>query len=309
MLPEFSDVLKAIEQACYKASKNSDFHFPVQHIYTVNRNANFRQRLAHAFKECEIVIVDITNFNPDTIFELGYAVAKRKFIILIAQADIELPESDLFRSINFIRYDRNLLSDALAGEVIKVLTSHIKKFENEQTISIEDEEYSLEGIGFMKMNSLNQQPTAFLSYSHKDQETLERLSIHLRPLERLGLIDPWSDKRIRAGDLWRKEIERALSNAAIAVLLISADFLASDFVVKNELPPLLSNAKQKGTRILPVILTPCRFSRDDSLSQYQAVNDPKKPLLLMEHIEQEVVWDKVAQEIEREIGYSGPSTA
>ncbi len=59
----------------------------------------------------------------------------------------------------------------------------------------------------------------------------------------LKFIEP---TKIKAGDKWKEKIERALEKSAIAILLISADFLASDFIVDNELPPLLKSAEGKG---------------------------------------------------------------
>ena len=79
----------------------------------------------------------------------------------------------------------------------------------------------------------------FVSYSHADAEHLQRLRVHLRPFERAGLVDVWADTRLRPGQRWRQEIELALERAAVSILLVSADFLASDFVADNELPPLL----------------------------------------------------------------------
>jgi len=119
--------------------------------------------------------------------------------------------------------------------------------------------------------------TVFISYSHKDRRWLERLQVHLKPLIRAGQIDLWDDTRIRPGDQWRQEIERALDAAGIAVMLVSADFLASDFIHNQEIPALLQAAEQRGTRILPVILSHCLFS-DSSLGRFQAVNPPDKPL-------------------------------
>ena len=75
------------------------------------------------------------------------------------------------------------------------------------------------------------------------------------PLNRAGLIDVWNDTRLVAGDDWKHEVDLALASAAAAVLLVSADFLASDFIVDNELPPLLESAEAKGTRIIPVIVS------------------------------------------------------
>jgi hypothetical protein len=81
-------------------------------------------------------------------------------------------------------------------------------------------------------------------------------------------------------------------------LLISADFLASDFIVDNELPPLLKKADVDGTKVIPVIIKPCRFSRHESLSLFQAINAPDKPLMGLSEFEKESYYDKVAERVE-----------
>jgi Clp amino terminal domain, pathogenicity island component/TIR domain len=148
---------------------------------------------------------------------------------------------------------------------------------------------------------VNNRLRIFISYSHIDTACLDRLLVHLKPLSRRNLIDCWSDKNIRTGDKWKPEVLSNLENAAVAVLLISADFLASDFIVNQELPPLLLSAEAKGLRILPVILKPCGFLRDKSLSSIQSLNDPISPLLGMSPIEQEHLYNKIAEEIHIEI--------
>jgi len=137
----------------------------------------------------------------------------------------------------------------------------------------------------------------FISYSHKDDWALERFKVHLNPLEREGL-ERWDDTRIRTGQRWKDEIEKALASARVAVLLISADFLASDFIHSNELPHLLAAEEKEGLIVKPVILSPCRFSRTPSLSQFQAVNSPDKPLTSLSTSEQDAVWDKLTEDIE-----------
>ena len=89
-----------------------------------------------------------------------------------------------------------------------------------------------------------------------------------------------------------------MAKAQAAVLLISADFLASNFILENELPPLLEKAEKEGVKILPVILKPCRFTRDKLLSKFQAVNMPENPISGMSEHESELVYDAVAQHLE-----------
>ena len=129
----------------------------------------------------------------------------------------------------------------------------------------------------------------FISYSHEDKDWLDKLRTHLRPLERDFEIEIWDDTRIEPGSKWKEEIHNAVESAKVAVLLISADFLASDFIANDELPPLLKAAEDEGAVILPLILRPSRFQSTRALSQFQAVNDPSKPLSSMSGTEQDDV--------------------
>jgi hypothetical protein len=141
--------------------------------------------------------------------------------------------------------------------------------------------------------------SVFISYSHKDTEFLNRLLVHLQPLESEGVIEFWVDTKIKPGDEWRTEIEKALKRARAAILLVSADFLASEFIVKNELPPLLNKAEMEGTRIIPIIIKPCRFARDKNLSRFQAINSPSSPLIMLAEGERESIYVQVAEAVEK----------
>lgn len=143
----------------------------------------------------------------------------------------------------------------------------------------------------------------FISYSHQDADWLRRLRVHLKPLEREHRIEIWDDTRIKPGSRWREEIEQALAATKVAVLLVSADFLASDFITGDELPPLLSAAEKEGAIILPVILSPSRFDRTSSLAQFQAVNNPSKPLIGLDRSEQEAILVKVSEAIEASLNH------
>jgi hypothetical protein len=109
----------------------------------------------------------------------------------------------------------------------------------------------------------------FISYSHQDRAWLERLKLHLALLQRRGLVHVWSDTRIGVGDRWREEIESALKESRAAVLLMSPDFLASDFIWDEEMPKLLAHQK-KGMAILPLAVRPCVWRIAPELAELQA---------------------------------------
>jgi TIR domain len=144
----------------------------------------------------------------------------------------------------------------------------------------------------------------FVSYSHADAKWLKRLRVHLTPLERDGSISLWDDTRIRPGSKWREEIREALDRATAAILLVSADFLASPFIRDNELPPLLSAAETRGTLILPVIVSPCRFQETTSLARFQAVNSPTEPLRSMPPSKREEIFVRISNLVEQAFPFS-----
>jgi hypothetical protein len=137
----------------------------------------------------------------------------------------------------------------------------------------------------------------FVSYAHADRVFMERLQTHLRSLERFSNIEAWDDRRIEAGDDWLGAIQTALDNASAAILLVSADFLASDFISENELPALLQKAHNSGTRIIPVLVKPSAFTSHPVLSVFQAINSPQITLIEANEGEQERVYARVAETV------------
>lgn len=142
----------------------------------------------------------------------------------------------------------------------------------------------------------------FISYSHKDLAILERIKQFFAPLERAGSMQYWDDTQIKPGMDWHAEIRTALMNARVAILLISADFLASAFIVEDELPSLLAAAEKKGTVIMPLIVGPSAFSNVASLSRFQAVNDPKKPLKKLSSVQRDEIFAKLADTVRSTLG-------
>lgn len=130
-------------------------------------------------------------------------------------------------------------------------------------------------------NTRQEKTNIFISYSHQDKHYLEWLQKHLKAFQRQNQhVEVWDDTKIKFGDKWKKEIESALEKASVAFLLVSKDFLASDFVMDKELPKLLQKSSEEGTLIIPIILSPCLFE-DSPLGDFQAINSPDEPLSVM----------------------------
>lgn len=149
----------------------------------------------------------------------------------------------------------------------------------------------------MRRHPAPQRRKLFVSYSHKDREWLDRLHVHLKPLERQGL-DLWDDTRIQPGMDWRREVCIALDAAQVVVLLLSADFLASDYLVDEQLPVLLTAAEREGVAIMPVLVKPCRYRQFQSLERFCPVNAPERALILLSEGEQEEVFARLATQID-----------
>ncbi|MFN7900711.1 MAG: TIR domain-containing protein, partial [Synechococcaceae cyanobacterium] len=146
----------------------------------------------------------------------------------------------------------------------------------------------------------------FISYSHADRDWVDRLRKMIRPLERSHGLRLWDDSQIPAGAKWRQEIETALATAKVALLLVSADFLASEFVTNHELPPLLEAAEAEGLSILWVPLRPS-LVEVTPIQAYQAVLSPKRPLASMNAGEQEEALKTIALAIQEKLA-SRPAT-
>jgi TIR domain len=116
----------------------------------------------------------------------------------------------------------------------------------------------------------------FVSYSHLDADFLVDVKRHFKPF--LSQIDYWDDSKILPGQKWKEEIRKAIEETKVAILLVSTDFLGSDFIATNELPPLLTAAEKEGAIILIVIVKPCLFEEFNELNKFQAMNQPSKPV-------------------------------
>jgi hypothetical protein len=118
---------------------------------------------------------------------------------------------------------------------------------------------------------MSKRTAVFISYSHEDKEWLEKLQNQIQSLEILGVIKPWDDTKIGPGSKWNTEINLALASARIAILLVSKDFLDSEFITSVELPILLKSS-QKNKVIILTVLIDDSVLENSPLNEFQAIN-------------------------------------
>jgi tetratricopeptide (TPR) repeat protein len=136
--------------------------------------------------------------------------------------------------------------------------------------------------------SRQDRPTVFVSYSHQDETWKDHLIRHLKVLELEGVLEVWDDRRIGAGADWLRQIEEAMERAVVAVLVVSADFLSSKFILETEVPYLLERRRADALTLIPVIARPCAWEKVLWLSEIQCRPKDGTPLAREKGREHEV---------------------
>lgn len=117
----------------------------------------------------------------------------------------------------------------------------------------------------------------FISYSHRDEDLRREMDTHLRGLQRQGLVEVWHDRKINPGEEWAGRIDEELGRSQIIVLLISADFIASDYCHEIEMTRALKMHEAGVARVVPVILRDC-YWEGEAFSKLQALPSEAKAL-------------------------------
>jgi hypothetical protein len=102
--------------------------------------------------------------------------------------------------------------------------------------------------------------TVFVSYSHKDKKLKDQLVQHLKPLERVNLIKTWHDQEIKPGDDWAKALEKKLNSVDMILLLISIDFINSQYCYGTELEIAMQRHEEEEVRVIPILLRDCLWT-------------------------------------------------
>jgi internalin A len=94
----------------------------------------------------------------------------------------------------------------------------------------------------------------FISYSHQDEALRAELETHLKLLQRQGTISVWHDSKITAGTEWTGQIDKNLESAQIILLLVSPNFIASDYCWREEMEVAMKRHEQGTARVVPIII-------------------------------------------------------
>jgi hypothetical protein len=134
----------------------------------------------------------------------------------------------------------------------------------------------------------------FYSYAHEDEASCGEVMQCIEPLRSEGIISEWYDRRIIAGEDWQKQISDTLARSKIVLLMISPDFLASDYCMGVELRHALELHWQRRCRVVPVILRNCNWS-NTRFGSFQAL--PKDAIPVLEWRDREVALKSVTEGI------------
>ena len=137
----------------------------------------------------------------------------------------------------------------------------------------------------------------FISYCHKDEKWKERVVKQLGVLEKEEKLTVWDDRQITGGGGWLLEIEQAIKICDVALLLISAEFLNSNFIRGEEVPKLLERRVNEGLRIIPIIIWDCPWMKVPWLSGIQARPTDGKALSSFTKSKAEAALAALAEEV------------
>ncbi len=128
----------------------------------------------------------------------------------------------------------------------------------------------------LELNTTTAPVRVFYSYSHRDESFRQELGKHLAPLRQEKLIDEWHDRRILSGENWERSISEKLDNAQVILLLVSSDFLASDYCSGVEMARAIERSEAGQAVVIPIIVRPCLWQV--RLDKFKLQTAPKDAL-------------------------------
>lgn len=142
----------------------------------------------------------------------------------------------------------------------------------------------------------------FCSYAHEDRSFARYLKTHFAPLERLKSWVFWTDMELRAGEEWESIIQGHLDTAQVILLLVSPDFMASDYCYSKEMQRAIERHEQKEAYVIPIIVRPVAHWKDTPLGKLQALPADGKPVIDRDWQTPDHAFTHVVEKISHTIG-------
>ncbi|MEH2285142.1 MAG: toll/interleukin-1 receptor domain-containing protein [Nostoc sp.] len=212
------------------------------------------------------MIRDELQQNPDVVAEGDRLDVKISNLIQWAESNSQ--EKELIEAV-YQGNPNNKNLKAITQKLLPIVSSIVQPITNNKTTSV----------------TFSSTFEVFFSYSHKDEELRDKLATHLSGLKRQGVISAWYDRDISAGSQWKREIDDHLNSAQIILLLISADFIDSNYCFEIEMKRAIERHNSGEARVIPIILRPTDWTSLENLKYLQALPKDAKPITTWDNLD------------------------
>lgn len=270
------------------------------------KNKRWRTGVILEFEGCRALVKADTQVKKIFISVSGPASNRRRLLAVI-RSDFEriyrdIRNLDLREIVPLPEYPDEIVS---YRKLLVMEQNGIKSFPEvigERLIEIDVDEL-LNGVDLddtrrvsRAMDKPRRPVRLFFSYSHKDESYRNELETHLKLLQRQGFLETWHDRKIGASDDWKQSIDENLKRADIILLLVSADFIASDYCYEKEMEAALERHDDGEARVAPVIVRDVNWEKAP-FARLGVLPEDGKAVSLWENRDR--AWRNVAEGIEK----------
>ena len=320
LIPELLDKQQPSEAADFRPEEclNFQYHYPIlpegliprfivrTHVMSTGR-PRWRTGVILKFEENRALVkADVQ--DKRILIAVSGPTSGRRSLLAIIRSDFEhIHRNYKFQPQQIIPLPGNPNALVAYNKLLVLEQKGVNKFHEvfgEDVVELDVKDLlngvDLEGtsVGRKASESLASAPRLFYSYSHKDEMLRDELETHLKLLHRQGMINPWHDRCISAGDEWKDQIDNNLEHADIILLLVSADFIASDYCYELEMKLALERHESGEAKVIPIIVRDVNW-HSAPFGKLQALPKDGKAVTLWSN--KDTAWRKVAEGIEKVI--------
>lgn len=211
--------------------------------------------------------------------------------------EIQLEWNDREKMSRWLSVEEKLRKESLVNSMLLKILPAVEKLE--ESIPITEEAVSKRFKNGASTTTASSAPVnIFISYSYRDEVHKEHLLIGLDQYIKEDIVRIWEDRQLSAGQNWAEEVFKSMRHSDIILLLVSPDFLASDFVYNNELHTAMEMHRRGLTKVIPILLKPCDYSTFP-FADLQFLPKNAKPVTSWSN--QDDAWKEVIQSIRSKV--------